>query len=202
MLNADNETIRQEIIKLLDQMGFGNEVEDVEIHQGVTRRFTIHIRGADNELMENENEGRTPYTNLLIGERGNNLVALEHLLKKIIQKKYGEETSASLATQEKTNEIKTEMDESVKLPEGGFVSPARGFTLDINDYRVRRLEFLKQDVKVAAKEARVHKKGVMLSPMSSFERRIVHMLLAEYPDITTESVGEEPSRRVIIKPYP
>jgi spoIIIJ-associated protein len=38
--------------------------------------------------------------------------------------------------------------------------------------------------------------------MSAFERRIIHMALAEYPDITTESIGEGERRRVVIKPYP
>ena len=38
--------------------------------------------------------------------------------------------------------------------------------------------------------------------MSSFERRIVHLLLAEYPDIATESVGADVERHVVIKPYP
>ena len=65
-----------------------------------------------------------------------------------------------------------------------------------------RLDDLKQDVKAAAKEVRLYKKEVPLRPMSSFERRIVHLLLAEYPDITTGSIGEEPDRKVVIKPYP
>lgn len=76
------------------------------------------------------------------------------------------------------------------------------FALDINEYRMKRLEDLKQDVKAAAKEVRLYKKEVPLRSMSAFERRIVHLLLAEYPDITTESIGQEPSRRVVIKPYP
>jgi len=37
--------------------------------------------------------------------------------------------------------------------------------------------------------------------MSAYERRIVHLELAERKDITTESTGEEPERRVVIRPY-
>lgn len=76
------------------------------------------------------------------------------------------------------------------------------FSIDINDYRIRRLDDLKQDVKAAAKEVRLYRKEVPLRPMSSFERRIVHLLLAEYPDIATESIGKDPERKVLIKPYP
>ena len=139
---------------MLEHMSFGDELEEIEAHQGTTSRFSVKLKGE---------------ANLLIGERGVNLAALEHLLKKIIHKKTGE----------------------------GYK-----FTLDINDYRMKRLEDLKQDVKSAAKEVRLYRKEVPMRPMSSFERRIVHLLLAEYPDITTESIGEESERYVVIKPYP
>ena len=48
---------------------------------------------------------------------------------------------------------------------------------------------------------RVKKDGtpVYLPPMSSFERRIVHMHLADNPDIVSESVGSEPNRRLVVK---
>jgi spoIIIJ-associated protein len=39
-----------------------------------------------------------------------------------------------------------------------------------------------------------------LLPMSSYERRIVHMELASYTDVASESTGEDPHRRVVIKP--
>ena len=150
----DQETIKQEIKTFLDKMSFGEEIDSIEAHQGATSRFSIGIRGE---------------ASLLIGERGSNLSDIEHVLKKIIRKRFGEEYK---------------------------------FTLDINDYRMRGLEELKQAVKSAAKEVRLYKKEVPLRSMSSFERRIVHLLLAEYPDITTESIGQEPDRRVVIRPYP
>ena len=107
---------------------------------------------------------------MLIGERGNNLAAFEHVVKKIVYKKMREEHQY--------------------------------FTIDINDYRMNRLEEVKQDVKNAAKEVRMYRREAPLRPMSSFERRVVHLLLAEYPDITTESIGDYPNRRVVIRPYP
>jgi spoIIIJ-associated protein len=36
--------------------------------------------------------------------------------------------------------------------------------------------------------------------MTSYERRIVHTELAAYSDLASESVGQEPNRRVVIKP--
>ena len=151
----DTEFIKHEIESLLQVMGFGQEVDVVDVHHGSTIRFSVQMRGR---------------ASALIGERGNNLVALEYILKRIIGKKRGEEDWR--------------------------------FTLDINDYRMKQLEDLKQDVKNAAREVRMYHRDAPLRPMSSFERRIVHLLLAEYPDITTESIGNDPDRRVVIKPYP
>ena len=76
------------------------------------------------------------------------------------------------------------------------------FTIDVNEYRMRRFEELKQDVKMAARTVRMYRHDMQLRPMSPFERRVVHLLLAEYPDLTTESVGQDANRRVVIKPYP
>lgn len=105
----------------------------------------------------------------LIGEHGANLASLEHLIKKIVQKKYPE---------------------------------APNFSLDVNDYKLRRAEELRDEVKSIAKKVRMYRKEITLKPMSAGDRRIIHMALAEYPDITTESTGEDRERRVIIKPYP
>lgn len=178
-MGADTETIKKETQELLEKMGFAGEVESIDMHEGITSRVAIRLRGSSRAPEEEERNSnrddaylwseRVSSSNMLIGERGNNLAAFEYILKRMLKKKCGE---------------------------------VRMFTVDINEYRIKRLEDLKQDVKAAAKEVRLYKKEVPLRPMSSFERRIVHLLLAEYPDITTESIGQEPNRWVIIKPYP
>lgn len=76
------------------------------------------------------------------------------------------------------------------------------FLLDINGYREKRERFLKELSHEIAEQVIKTKKSVMLQPMSSYERRIVHLELAGRQDIVTESVGEEPERKVIIRPYP
>ncbi len=79
---------------------------------------------------------------------------------------------------------------------------ASGFFLDVNGYRLHHLEELKAEAKDMAKKVRLYRTELALKPMPPFERRIVHMALAEYPDIITESVGEGEGRRIVIKPYP
>ena len=74
--------------------------------------------------------------------------------------------------------------------------------LDINGYRREREEMVRNQARQAAKEAVLKKESVMLEPMNAYERRLAHMELSTRPDVTTESVGREPSRRVVVKPFP
>ncbi|OHA05983.1 MAG: hypothetical protein A2934_04020 [Candidatus Sungbacteria bacterium RIFCSPLOWO2_01_FULL_47_10] len=76
------------------------------------------------------------------------------------------------------------------------------FFLDVNGYRAGRLDELKEEARGVAKRVRLYRKEVRLRPMNSFERRVIHTALAEYPDIMTESIGDAERRAVVIKPYP
>lgn len=72
--------------------------------------------------------------------------------------------------------------------------------VDVGGYKRRRDARLRETAFNAA--ARVRKGGhaVELDPMSAAERRIVHMALADEPDVFTESSGDGPDRRVVVKP--
>jgi spoIIIJ-associated protein len=74
------------------------------------------------------------------------------------------------------------------------------FSLDVNDYQRKKIEEIKERARMGAQRVRYFKKEVILQPMSAYERRIIHMTLAEDPDIITESRGEGENRSVVIKP--
>ena len=74
--------------------------------------------------------------------------------------------------------------------------------LDINDYKKKKVEYLKELARAAADEVVSSKKEKILASMPAYERRIVHLELAEIKNITTESIGEEPERKIIIRPCP
>ena len=78
----------------------------------------------------------------------------------------------------------------------------QNIVVDINDYKKSRASFVVDAAKQAVSRVRNTQKAEVLTPMSAYERRIVHMELASYPDVATESIGDEPQRRIIIKPYP
>jgi spoIIIJ-associated protein len=72
--------------------------------------------------------------------------------------------------------------------------------LNVNDYQERREETLKELAHDAAERAINLQKEIILPNLSSFERRIIHMELSEYPGIKTESRGEAPFRQMVIIP--
>jgi spoIIIJ-associated protein len=71
--------------------------------------------------------------------------------------------------------------------------------VDVNNYRLRREEALVQMALSTAKKAQQTGRTVTLEPMNAADRRAVHAALADQTDIKTESLGEEPNRRVVIR---
>jgi spoIIIJ-associated protein len=102
---------------------------------------------------------------LLIGRRGETLMAMQYLVNLIVTRRY----------------------------------PGRpGVTIDVEHYRHRREE---QVVTMAQRMAdRVRQTGnpITLEPMTAAERRLVHLLFAEDPDLETNSIGEGENRKVVI----
>ena len=72
--------------------------------------------------------------------------------------------------------------------------------IDVEGYKQRRYQGLQNLARNMAEQ--VEAKGVpfTLEPMSAYERRIVHLALAEHPSVTTESIGQGEARRVVIIP--
>lgn len=148
-----NETIKQEINKLLSLMGYIC-VEETQVKEKEGRiAVTICVDA--------------PYE--IIGEQGRTLSAFQHVARLCVAR---------------------------KLP-----APA-AIDIDINNYRKRREEFLKDLARQAGERARFSRQPYALEPMSPFDRRVIHCTVAEYSDIISESAGEGFFRHVIIRPYP
>ena len=72
--------------------------------------------------------------------------------------------------------------------------------LDVGDYRKAREESIKEMVTRIIGEVQTSGKPVVLPYLTPLERRIVHMMLADNPTVSSQSEGEGKDRRVIIKP--
>jgi spoIIIJ-associated protein len=73
------------------------------------------------------------------------------------------------------------------------------FALDVDDYKKKREWYLRETAKKALEHMHRTGRSVLLEPMPPHERRIVHAYLSNEDDVETESTGEEPRRRIIIK---
>ena len=71
-------------------------------------------------------------------------------------------------------------------------------TLDVEDYREKREAALRALARRKAEKVLREKRSVMLEPMNPYERRIIHSAVQEIPGVTTNSIGVEDNRRVVI----
>lgn len=134
-----------------DKLGYQVDVK-VQEQEG---NFVVDIMPEDEKTIS-----------LLIGYRGENLFACQHLLRLVARKKLGEE---------------------IRL------------TLDVNKYRQKQSESLEEFAKFIAEKVKKTKRVELLRPMSAYERRIVHLVVSKIDGLITQSVGEEPNKRVMIK---
>ena len=105
----------------------------------------------------------------LIGHHGETLDALQYL--------------ANLAANKK---VKGEKRDYVKI------------TLDIEGYRAKREESLRALARNRAAKVIKYKKSVMLEPMNPYERRIIHSEVQKVAGVSTNSIGSENNRRVVM----
>ena len=71
--------------------------------------------------------------------------------------------------------------------------------LDVQDYKEKRVKNIEYLAKKIAREVAKTKVEAKMDSMNSYERRIVHSILADDKYVYTESIGEEPNRCVVIK---
>ncbi len=70
--------------------------------------------------------------------------------------------------------------------------------LDIENYRQKREETLRDLARKMAKKAVSYKRNLTLEPMSSYERRIIHSEIQNIDGVYTYSIGQDADRRIVI----
>ena len=68
----------------------------------------------------------------------------------------------------------------------------------INQYKAKREKTLEDLAQKVAKTVIKTRKPIKLEPMQAYERKIIHTKLQENSKIETNSIGEEPYRRIVI----
>ncbi len=72
--------------------------------------------------------------------------------------------------------------------------------LDVEGYKQRRCEGLRALAMRLAEQVNTRKMPFTMEPMPAFERRVIHLALADHPDVMTESTGFGESRKIVITP--
>lgn len=150
-------------------MDVGTILKELLTALGATYKEIVKSEVAGQEIYSIEAEDGRA----LIGMHGDTVHALDMLVKKIYEKRN-------------------------PAPEG---SEERGplFLIDVNGYRGKQIKDLQTKALMMAERARSFQYDVELSPMSSYERLIIHTTLQNEPNVKTESQGEGRNRRVVIK---
>jgi len=104
---------------------------------------------------------------ILIGRRGQTLVALEYVTKLIAVQRL-----------------------KAWLP----------LTIDVGGYKKHRRDSLQKLALYLAEQVKSRRRAIPMEPMPADERRIIHLALADHPDVTTQSIGEGENRKIVILP--
>lgn len=139
-----------------------------EFFKKITLEIEIEFLPLDNQTIPINLKTDEPQ--ILIGERGQTLIEIQHLLKTILRKKLND------------------------IGEVFFID------IDIAGYKKKKIEYLKELSRSIADEVYSTKKEKSLDSMPAYERRIIHLELADRQDIVTESIGQGMERKVLIKP--
>lgn len=151
MITEDNlQEIKQTIEEFFEKTGFDIEIEVLSLDD---RTIPIKINTDDPKV--------------LIGQNGQTLTDVQHLLKAVL---------------------------SHKISEQFYID------LDINNYKEKKTIYIKENAREWANEVSLHREEKILSPMPSYERRVIHMELANRSDVRTESAGQGIDRHVVIRP--
>ncbi|OGO33070.1 MAG: hypothetical protein A2Z29_01990 [Chloroflexi bacterium RBG_16_56_11] len=72
--------------------------------------------------------------------------------------------------------------------------------IDVEGYKERRCQGLRTLAKKLADQVKARRVPFTMEPMPAFERRVIHLALADHPDVLTESTGEGDARKIVITP--
>jgi spoIIIJ-associated protein len=152
-------------------------------------------------------------------KKSDNLKVIENLTKELLQK---------MGTADFKLEVKKDLENdlvkiSISLDEPGAIIGFKGRTLsafqlilglmanscladyqrilvDVNNYRQEQDDRLKETAFMVADKAKETGQEVSLQPMAPYERRLIHLVLADDSQVETYSEGEGALRRVVVKP--
>lgn len=151
-----------------------NVNQAVELLEGLLERmsFAVKIEGeeVEDKLLLQVECEEESDTQKLIGRRGQVIDAIQHLVNKMVSR-------------ERTREER-----------------GKPVIVDIGGYRQRHIEKLETIANDSVDKVKETGESVHLNPMSAYDRRIVHMQIAELGGVETQSEGQGERRHIVVLP--
>lgn len=161
-------------------LGIGSSPARVSISYNISRVDEVEaflkglLQRMDSDAMPVAEE--TPEGNIKVELKGSNLGVL-----------IGRRGETLDAIQHLTNDVMNRRDDKrVRI------------TIDTENYRQKREETLQRLAEKVAGKVRKYRRNVTLEPMNSYERHVIHVVLQDWEDITTYSVGSDSNRRIVV----
>jgi spoIIIJ-associated protein len=102
--------------------------------------------------------------------------------------------------QAQTGELLEALQHLINQVFGRSLAPGARLVCDVHGFRATREAELQAMANLAANRVRQSGTAFTFEPMSANERRIIHVTLADSPDLVTESIGEGSDRKLRISP--
>lgn len=72
------------------------------------------------------------------------------------------------------------------------------FMVDVNNYQQKHIQEIEQKARLLADRVRTFKSSADMTPMTAYERMIVHSMFTDDPEISTSSEGIGPTRHIVL----
>jgi spoIIIJ-associated protein len=216
-LESHGKTVEEATLRGLEQLGLKrDEVEVTVIREGRSGLFGL---GAEDAIVR-----ITPHEKAIQSQGSDAESAAKDILEKLLGL-FGVEGTVKSETQPATEENKEVLTVSLDITgeDLGILIGRRGQTLsalqyiirlmvsrqidawvpiviDVEGYKERRARALQSFALDMAERVKARGAPFTLEPMPPYERRIVHMALANHSYVTTESIGQGEERKVVIRP--
>lgn len=188
-LGVDRSLITYEILEMPKKgfLGFGEVLARVRVSyeagaestalEFVNRLIADMDLGATASVTDADPQGKNKLIKIeggdagvLIGHHGETMDSLQYLVNLVANKREEDEKS------------------------GDYMK----ITVDVENYRAKREDTLRQLARRMAAKVQKYKKSVTLEPMNPYERRIIHSEIQDIAGVTTTSIGAENNRKIVI----
>ena len=199
-VETTGKTIEEAILVAVAQLGTKREKLDIEVLEqpekslfGLIQKKDARIRATIKiDLVEIANEYLTELFKLMGIEAEPQTVLEEDTLKVEIK---GKKIGVLIGKRGETFDAVRYL---LSLHMGKYMDDKIRVVIDSEGYLAKREQALEKLAVSIAHKVKKTRRGVMLEPMNSYERRIIHSALQNDPYVKTVSEGEEPFRKVIV----